>query len=253
MPVLMVSLTFFVLLVRGGAHAGTVDGDLLKQGDSHERRLETKKALECYLELEKSQPDNPELLLRIARQYRHLVSDTPRVSEKLKLGNVALSYSQRAISLAPNSSDAQLSRAISYAKLLAHLPKKQQVTSSKVIKADAERAIKLDRRNDLAWHVLGRWHRIASDVGTVKRALAAVAYEALPPASIVESITCLERAVALNPNRLMHHIELGLAYAQAGRNDEARRSLTKGLGMPAREKDDEERKRAGRAVLDALN
>jgi Flp pilus assembly protein TadD len=101
--------------------------------------------------------------------------------------------------------------------------------------------------------VLGRWHRIASDVGSVRRALASVAYESLPPASIDEGIKCLERAVALNPNRLMHHIELGIAYAQAGRKDDARRSLAKGLGMPSREKDDAGSKESGRAVLDSLN
>jgi tetratricopeptide (TPR) repeat protein len=203
--------------------------------------------------VEKTQPENPELLVKIARQYRHLLVDAPNVSDKVKLGTTALNYSKRAAAIAPTDSDAQLAWAISLGKLLPYMSRKDQVASSKVIKSAAERAIKLNPRNDLAWHVLGRWHRVAAGVGSVSRTLAAMVYESLPPASNEEAVNCLERAVKLNPNRLMHQIELGKAYAQAGRPDEARRYLKKGLSMPSREKDDPTLKESGRTVLASLN
>src|SRR4029079_5413992 len=176
------------------SYGGAVDKSLVEQGDAHDRRLEPKEALACYLEVEKSEPDNPELLLKIARQYRHLLADAPRQSDKVKLGNTALEYSKRAASIAPDSSDAQLSCAISYGKLLPYMPKRDQVASSKLIKTGAERDIKLDPGNGLAWHVLGRWHLVAADMSVVKRALASVAYESLPPASNEEAVRCLEKA-----------------------------------------------------------
>jgi tetratricopeptide (TPR) repeat protein len=236
-------------------HAIPVDAPLtplMSKGDAYDKKLESKQALDCYLELEKQQPDNPELLVKIARQYRHLLVDAPSVSEKVKLGNTALAYSKRAAAVAPGDSDAQLATAISLGKLLPYMPTKEQVASSKVIKSAAERAIKLNPQNDLAWHVLGRWHRNAAVVSGLKRALASVVYESLPPSSNEEAVSCLERAVKLNPNRLMHQIELGKAYAQAGRPDEARRYLNKGLSMPSREKDDPTLKETGRTVLASL-
>ena len=75
----------------------------------------------------------------------------------------------------------------------------------------------------------------------------------MPAASNEEAVRCLEKAAELNPHRLMHYIELGKAYAQAGHPDEARRCLEKGLSMPNREKEDLTLKKSGRAVLASLN
>jgi tetratricopeptide (TPR) repeat protein len=87
----------------------------------------------------------------------------------------------------------------------------------------------------------------------VTRALAAMIYEKLPPASIEEAVSCLERAVKIHPDRLMHYIELGRAYAQEGRTDEAKRYLKKGLSMPCVDKDDPACKEAGKEALAAIN
>ena len=84
------------------------------------------------------------------------------------------------------------------------------------------------------------------------RAMAQVAFGKLPDSTHEEAATCFQRAIALNPNRLMHYIELGLVYAQMGRTDDARRSISTGLSMPNTEKDDSEIKRQGREVLAKL-
>ena len=81
-----------------------------------------------------------------------------------------MDYAQRAAALAPNDSEAQLSIAISYGKMLPFMGTKDQMEASRRIKDTADKAIKLDPRNDLAWHVLGRWHRVLSDVNMLKRA-----------------------------------------------------------------------------------
>jgi tetratricopeptide (TPR) repeat protein len=172
--------------------------------------------------------------------------------EKLRLGRIALDYSERAAKAAPNNSEAQLSVAISYGKMLPLLSTKEQLEASGRIKESADKAIMLDSRNDLAWHVLGRWHRVLSDTNTLKRGLAALIYGALPHTTIEESVRCFEMAIEINPHRLMHYIELGRAYAQMGRTAEARRLIEKGLKMPEVEKDDPETKRRGRETLAKL-
>jgi tetratricopeptide (TPR) repeat protein len=240
-----------VLFACGTTRAQTVD-ELMKTGLAHDEKLEAKEALACYFEVTKQQPDNADAYVGIARQYRHLMADASSESEKLKLGNAALQYGKKAAAVGPNNSDAQLSCAISYGKMLPLMPKKEQVACSKYVKEGAEKAIRLDSHNDLAWHVLGKWHRVVSGTGSVTRALAAMIYEKLPPASIEESVNCLEKAVKLNPNRLMHYIELGRAYAQEGRTDEAKRCLKKGLSMPCVDKDDADVKAAGKEALAAI-
>ena len=227
--------------------------ELIAKGDVFDVKLNASEALEYYLPAEKLQPSNARVLIRIARQYRHLMADAATREEKLRLGGIALEYGQRAAALAPNDSDAQLSTAISYGKMLPLMGVKEQIEASRHIKEKADMAIRLNPNNDLAWHVLGRWHRVLSDVSLLKRSMASLAYGGLPQTTTEEAVKCFEKAIEINPNRLIHYIELGRAYAQMKRVAEARRFIEKGLAMPDVEKDDPDTKRRGRETLAKLH
>ncbi len=226
--------------------------DLIRKGDVFDQKFQATEALQFYLPAEKLEPKDVRILVRIARQYRHLMTDAATKEEKLRLGGLALEYSQRAAALAPNDSEAQIAIGITYGKMLAFASNKEKSEATPRIKASADLAIALDPRNDTAWHVLGRWHRVLADVGTVKRALAQVIYGKLPTTTNEAAVVCFEKAIAINPNRLMHYIELGLTYAQMGRKEDARRFLTKGIAMPDVEKDDPAIKQRGREALEKL-
>jgi tetratricopeptide (TPR) repeat protein len=71
-------------------------------------------------------------------------------------------------------------------------------------------------------------------------------------ATFEDAARCFEKAIALNPNRLMHYIELGRTYAKMNRADEARKLIAKGISMPNTEKDDPETKQLGREILKTL-
>jgi tetratricopeptide (TPR) repeat protein len=223
--------------------------ELMKKGDAFDMRFQATEALQFYLPAEKLEPENARILVRIARQYRHLMADAASRQEKLRLGGMALDYSRRAARLAPSDAEAQLSIAITYGKMLPFLGARQQLEASRHIKVFAEKAIRLNPQSDLAWHVLGRWHRVLADVSTVKRGLASIVYGKLPQTTTEEAVRCFQKAIEINPNRLMHYVELGRAYAQMGRTVEARQFIQKGLAMPDVEKDDPETKRRGLETL----
>jgi len=240
-----------LLLACATIWGGPAD-DLVKNGDEFDLKLQASQALDFYLAAEKLEPKNAGLLLRIARQYRHLMADATTREEKLRLGGIGLNYAQRAAVLAPNDSEAQLSPAISYGKMVAIQGIKEQTEAPRRIKDAADKAIRLDPNNDLAWHVLGRWNRVLAGVNGVKRALASLLYGELPAGSNAEAVLCFQKAIQINPNRLMHYIELGQTYAQMGKNADARRLIVQGLAMPDVEKDDPEIKRRGRETLAKL-
>jgi len=228
-------------------------GELIQKGDVYYAKMQAAEALKFYLPAEKLDPNNVRLLVRIARQYRHLMSDATKASEKLQLGNTAGDYAERAVVLAPNDPETQLALAISYGKMLPLEGTKQQIAHSRLIKIAVDKVIALDPTNDLAWHVLGRWYRGLAEVGPVRRTLAQVAYGKLPPAKYGDAVRCFEKAIALNPNRLMHYIELGRTYEKMGRDADARKFITKGLAMAETEKDDPETKTLGRQILKKLD
>lgn len=227
--------------------------NLMSKGDVADRSFDPAAALESYLPAEKMDPDNVKLLLRISRQYRHLMSDTGSKSKKVEYGRVALTYDMRLVELAPRDSDAQLSVAITYGKMMPFLSKKEQVAASPVVKAAADKSLKLNSRNDTAWHVLGRWNQALANVSGIKRALGGMLYGDLPSGSYEESVKCFNKAIAIDPNRSRNYIELGHTYALAGQPDNARKFLQKGLSMPNKEKDDPEIKELGRKTLADLD
>lgn len=223
--------------------------ELMAKGDKHDLTFEPNRALNYYLLAVKMEPDNVPLLLRIARQYRYLMAEARSHEDKLKLGSIALGYGLKAAKLAPHDSEAQLSPAITYGKMLPYEGSKAQVQISPLIKAAADKAIRLDPRNDTAWHVLGRWHQVLANVGAVKRALGGLIYGKLPVTTNEAAVKCFTQAIAINPRRLRHYIELGRTYSQMANTTEARRFLEKGLSMPNQEYDDPEMKVKGRETL----
>jgi len=245
------SLTLSLILANTAFAAESADA-LIEQGKVFERKFEAREALPLYLAAEKLEPQNCHILVRIARQYRYLMTDAAAKEEKLRLGHLALDYSVRAAAAGPQDCDAQLATAITLGKMLPFLPSKDQIAASPRIKESADKALQLDPKNDTAWHILGRWNRVLADVNTVKRVLANVLYGGLPKGSNEEAERDMKEAIALNPNRLMHYIELGRIYAQMGRKDEARQCINKGLAMPDAEKDDPETKERGRETLQKL-
>ncbi|HKP01957.1 MAG TPA: hypothetical protein VJU77_01225 [Chthoniobacterales bacterium] len=247
----ILAVVFVLLLVKIASAAESADS-LIDKGRVFDRKFQASEALPLYLAAEKLEPKNPDLLVRIARQYRYLMTDAEDTKEKLRLGHLALDYSERAAACGPKDCDAQLAPAITLGKMLPFLPTKEQVSASPRIKDSVDKALAIDPRNDNAWHILGRWNRVLAEISGAKRFLAGLVYGQLPKGSFEEAERDMKKAIELNPKRLMHYIELGRIYGQMGRKDEARELINKGLGMPDAEKDDPETKQRARETLAKL-
>lgn len=233
-------------------HASGDYAELVRQGDAHDAKFQPDEALRYYLPAEQLAPANAALLVKIARQHVYRMPELPSKSDKIAAGRAALAYAERAVKAAPDECDPHLSVAICWGKLTPYLGSKESIAASRRIKTAADNAARLNPRSDYAWHLLGRWHQELAQIGGLTRALALVVYGGLPAASNEEAVRCFQKALALRPDRLIHHIELGRTYAAMGRKDDARKFLRQGLAMPNTEKDDPETKRRGKAALAEL-
>src|SRR5215471_14043229 len=91
------------LLLSGAARGAGSAEQLIQQGDAFYAKLQAADSLKFYLPAEKLDPNNVRLLVRISREYRHLMSDSVKPMEKLSLGSTALTYAKRAVTLAPDN------------------------------------------------------------------------------------------------------------------------------------------------------
>lgn len=225
---------------------------LIAQGDALDAALKTEQALKVYLEAEKQEPNNPGLLIKIAKQYGESMTGIKDAAARLKAGETALAYSQRALKQAPMMADAHLAVAICYGRLLDLVPARTRVEYSRRVKDGAEQAVKLAPDSDYAWHMLGRWNQAVATMDGLTKVIVKIVYGGLPSASLEEAARCFEKAAKLRADRVSHQIELGRTYAMLGRKDDARQCIEQGLNMPSRERDDPETKLRGRETLEKL-
>jgi tetratricopeptide (TPR) repeat protein len=248
----VVCLRQFLMVVALLFTAGTLRAEsadsLIAEGDLFYAKLQASEALKYYLPAEKLEPNNVRLLEHISREYRHLMSDETDRASKIRLGSVAVNYAQRAVEIQPSDPEAQLALAISYGKLQPYEGYRRRFNSVHLIKNAADKAVELDPHNDLCWHVLGRWYQGLAAVDPLHRTLAE-SLGGLPPATYEEAANCFEKAMQLNPNRLMHYIALGEVYVEMGKKEEGCRLIEKGLAMQNTEKDDPQTKHEGEEIL----
>ena len=243
-------LIFFAFCLPAFAQ-GDFD-ELLKKGDQLDAELKTKEALATYLEAEKLQPANADLLHKIAKQYGESMNDVTTKAEKKALGEKALAYSKRSVAADPKNPQAQLALAVSYGRVAPFLDNKTKIAYSKLVKEHVERSLALDARNDLTWHVLGAWHYELANLNPILRTIAKIIYGEIPAASNEAAVKSFKKALELNPRRIANHVELGRTYVELNQKELAKASLEKGLKLPNRQRDDEQVKRRAREALKKL-
>lgn len=249
---LLAVLALFAAAASAHADSSEDIAKLMAEGDAYDAVLDNKNALDAYLQAEKLGATGAETLYRIARQYALLMNDTTSDEEQRRLGEKALQYSKRAVAADPEHAKSVLSVAICYGRLIRFQDTRTKVEYSHFVKDYADRALKLDPTDSYAWHVLGAWNYELAQMGPFARAFVRVVYGGIPPASNEEAERLFRKAVALAPDRVSHHAELGRTLAALGKKDEARVELNEALSLPSREKDDPESKKRAAATLARL-
>lgn len=241
------------LLVALAIAAPLAQGATLEDALAAEAQRDSERALELFLAVEKERPADASVLQKIAQQYSDLVVDQPHDEDRRRYALAALAYAEKAAALDPRSAVNVLSVAVARGKLAVYSDTREKVRLSRLIKADAERALELDPGYAWAHHVLGRWHYEVGELGATARFFVRLIYGGLPPANPREAISHLERATQLEPGELNHWLDLGFAYAAAGDRAKARAIWEHGLAMPSRNKHDDPAKQRARAALAKLD
>jgi tetratricopeptide (TPR) repeat protein len=226
----LLALTLLAILPRPALPAAEID-DVLAAAQAAEADFRPDLALPHYLAAAELRPEDPDILQKVAQQYSDATNLLTDRAEMKRYAEQALAYSQRAVALAPDNPVNVLSVAISCGKLALFSPTREKISYSRLLKEETERALALNPEYAWAHHVLGRWHYEVATLGGAAKFFVKLIYGGLPPASLEQAVTHLERAVALDPDNLIHHLELGFAYWAAGDRDRARAQFISGLAM----------------------
>ena len=185
-------------------------------------------------------PNSADPLWRIARAYVCL-GDIAEKNERELLYGKALDAASRAVQTDKQNSDAHTWRAIAIGYVSMYEGVRSKVKMANQIKHELEHAIELNPKNDVAYSILGTFHRAIGNVSWIERQLADVLLGGLPKGGFEEGEVALKKAIALSPNIIRHRYELGLLYTEWGKVNEAKAVFTDALHLSKTLASDEQR------------
>lgn len=229
--------------------AGSIQ-DIIKKADSLREEKKYQEVLEVLEEAEKIDPENSELLWRLARAHFDLADQNP---EDMKLQKEHLypgfEYAKKCIELDPNSAGGHQYYAILIGRIGEIEGTKQKIRNSYEVKKHTLIAIKLDPKNDANYHVMGRWHYALSDLSWIEKKVAEIVYGKLPEASFEEAEYYFKKAHELAPDDPRHLLWLGKTQLKLGKKEEARKSFEMAIKIkPKSESDKNIIKEAGQLL-----
>jgi tetratricopeptide (TPR) repeat protein len=161
---------------------------------------------------------------------------------------------RRAVAADSAGADGHFALAAAVGRASLTMGKQERIRRASIIRDEAMRAIQLNPRHDGAYHILGRWNAEIMRLSGLSRFLAKRLLGAgiFGEASWEAAVSDMERAVALDPGRLYHHLELAEIYVDRKRYDDARAQLADMAALPDREIMDSVYRQKGAALAKAI-
>ena len=180
--------------------------------------------------------------------------DSVKSPERDSLYALADRYARRAVRADSMGADGHfiLARAIGQTSLTKS--KKERIRRASEIRQEALRAIELNPLHDGAYHLLGRWNAEIMRLSGFTRFFARQFLGAgiFGQASWEGAMTNLERAVEIDPRRIVHRLDLAEDYVDRKRYDDARRQLEAIDTLPIHDFNDPQYKADGAALLQRI-
>ncbi len=211
-------------LACGAAVAANPQAEkLIQQGDAAVKAMHAQEALELFDQAAKADPADAEILLRISQQCSNLIAAAKSPAEAEEYARRSLDEAKQAVALLPDNPKAHLALAVAYGRLTDFEDSRTKVEYSRYVKAEAEKTLELDPKEDFAYHVLGRWNYAVATLNPLLKLFAKYVYGGMPDASLEEAVRDYQKAIEIAPQRVIHHHELARAYAAMGRMEDARK------------------------------
>ncbi len=217
-------------LAAVAAHAATV-GESIAAGDSAYVRGDFGAASHAYVAALELRPKDFGALWRLARLESEHSEDASGSSQR-KLLLVSVEHAREAVAAAPDSALGHVWLAVALGRQALKEGPKTQLVLSREIKAETDRAIAIDPSIGRAWHVLALWNRRLASLNFMERGVANVVLGGVPKGASMENAERdLEKAIALEPGYVNHHLELGRTFVQLKRWPEARKELERAVSL----------------------
>jgi tetratricopeptide (TPR) repeat protein len=157
----------------------------------------------------------------------HLAVDSGEFNPSAELRTAqfkrAEQYARRAVAANPNDAEGHFELARSIGKNALTMGTRDKIKFATEVRAEALQALKLNPKHAGALHIMGVWNAEVMRLNGMSRMIAKtfLGGQVFGEASWDNAQKYLEEAVAADPNRITHHLDLGAVYADRGQTVQA--------------------------------
>jgi tetratricopeptide (TPR) repeat protein len=221
-------------------------------GDRDHAAMNAEGALRHYQEAIQVDPSNAEALWRAAGEAIDLGEFNDAARDSLyRLGE---QYARRAVQADAKSSMAHFALAKAIGRRALSLGARERVKFAGEVRKEAMEALALDSTNAGALHVMGRWHANIMRLSGISRFLAknVLGGRTFNEANWKDAVAYLERAAALEPDRIVHRLELASVYADSHNKPKARETYQMVAQLKQRDYNDKQYQQIAERQLQEL-
>ena len=207
-----------MLCMLFGSFTGSVEhtNDNIANGDKYFGLMRYRDAIAWY----KLDSTKAEAQWKIAKA-NICYGDVALKTEKEVYFRAAEKAANQCLSIEPQNSNGYTWRAAALGNVAMYEGSTARVKLCTSIKADVEKAIQLNPKDDIAYSIQGSLYREIGNISWVEKQLAMTFIGKIPDGGYVESEQSFNKAIAINPGIMRHWYELGLLYEYWNKKEHA--------------------------------
>jgi FimV-like protein len=211
------------------------------------------RATQLYERVLDIEPENGEAL------WNHSVLLTQRgfrlkdQTDPMPFYETAMESADKCLEHHPQKARCHFAKALVTGRIAKRSSARERLSMSKEIKQYIDKALELDPEFAKTWHLLGVWHTEAANLSGVERLAANALFGGAPEgASNEKAIRSFNKALELEPENILIHLDFARLYIEMGEEEKAIELLEKLLTLEPVYEDDERNKKIARDLLNEL-
>jgi tetratricopeptide (TPR) repeat protein len=236
------------------AQTATSAGAHIADGDREHVAMHAGPALADYEQALAVDSMSYDALYRAAREAVDLGEFDPTEATRTADYAKGLAYARRAVAVDSNGADGHFHVARALGRQALSVGTKARIQYAKAVRAEAVKALAIDPHHAGALHVMGVWNAEVMRLSGFERFIARnlLGGGVLGSASWQEAVRYMEESVAADPQRIVHHLDLGKIYADIGETAKAREQFELVLSSPLADYNDPQYQKDARNRLAKL-
>jgi tetratricopeptide (TPR) repeat protein len=243
-----------VLMAAATTAAAQTAGEHIAMGDRDYVAMNAQSALNHYEQASKIDPSSYEALWKASRSAIDIGSYSNDQARRTALFSSGEQYARRALALNPGDAAGHFSMARALGKTALTQSARGRIRYATEIRAQALECLRIDPKHPGCLHVMGMWNAEVMRLNSLTRMVAKniLGGRVFGSASWKEALRYMEASVEIEPERIVHRIDLGEVYLDVGEKAKAKTEFETVLRLASTDVNDGVYKSQAKAALSRL-